>query len=342
MTTVQSGEALVEEIKNRQQISIEKLRRSDPQHNPRASNIHECARNIAYQVLDWEKKAPFDDWLLARFEEGRRQEVAVVQRLRSMGFEIIEQDINGQLTISIPEQNGSEFRRGEVLTGRIDGLIKWEDKWIPFEVKSLNPNLFAGIKTLDDFQKKPLYRRYLRQMQMYLFGRNAEMGIFILTDCQGHDIAIPIYLDLGEAEWILKHLEKAARAIKKREYPDRIPYDVSICGKCPFSTICLNDIINKPADMIENEALERDIERHEELKPLASEFDRIHDNIKETFKDIPKAIVGTRWRIQQVPSQRTSYEIPPEIKKEYAKKVPVNRLVIEDLNNKINNDLSLL
>lgn len=336
---------LIAELKKRQAETLSKLKRSDPQHNPRASNIHDCARNIAYQVLNWADKKPFDEWLIARFEEGRRQEKAVINRLRDMGFDLIDQDVNGQLTIAVPEQNGKEFRKGELLTGRIDGLIKWEDKWLPFEVKSLNPNLFKGIKSLEDFHKKPIYRRYLRQMQMYLYGRDAEMGLFILTDCAGHDMFIPVYLDYGDAEWILKHLEKAARAIKNREYPDRIPYDYQLCGHCQFAHLCLPDVINKPADMIENEELEADIARHEEIKPLAAEYDHLHNTIKETFKGIEKATVGTRFLVQNVPSARTVYELTPEaeeqiaeIKKEFSKKVPVTRLVIEDLQARVQNE----
>lgn len=338
MQTTATAETLAREIQTRAGDALAKARRQDPQHNPRASNIHDCARNIVYQVLDWDKKKQFDDWLLARFEEGRRQEKAVIERLRTRGFEIIDQDENGQLTIAVPEQSSKEFRRGEVLTGKIDGLIRWEDKWLPFEVKSVNPNLFQGIKTLEDFQKKPLYRRYLRQMQMYMLGRNAEQGIFVITDCLGHDLPIPVYLDLGESEWILKHLERAARAIKNREYPDRIPYDHDLCGKCTFAPICLQDVVNTPADFIENEQLETDLDRHEELKPLAGEYDDLHDKIKGTFKGIPKAVVGGRYIVQMVPSKRTTYELTPEaeaeiaeIKKAHSSVVPVERLVIQKI-----------
>lgn len=334
----QNAETLAKEIIRRRDEKLESLNRTDIQHNPRASNIHDCARNIAYQVLNWADKKPFDKWLLARFEEGRRQEKAVISRLREDGFEIIDQDIQGQLTIAIPEQDTPEFRKGEVLTGHMDGLIKWNGEWMVFEVKSMHPNLFRGIKDLSDFQKKPLYRRYLRQAQMYLVGRNMEMGLFILTDGMGHDLPIPVYLDYGDADWILKHLERVARAIRAHEYPDRIPYDYQLCGKCQFAHICLPDVINRPADMIVNEELEADIARHEEIKPLAAEYDHLHDTIKETFKGIEKAMVGERFLVQNVPSQRTVYELTPEaeaeiaeIKSVHAKKVPVTRLVIEDL-----------
>jgi hypothetical protein len=332
------ADALAQELARRRRESILKLQRSDPQHNPRASNIHDCARNIAYQVLDWEKKKPFDEWLLARFEEGRRQEKAVIDEIRADGFDVIDQDVNGQLTIAVPEQNGAEFRRGEVLTGRIDGMIKWEGQWLPLEVKSLNPNIFNSVKSLEDFSKKPIFRRYLRQMQVYLFGRNAEQGLFALSDCLGHRIYLPVYLDYGEAEWILQHLERAARAIKKREYPDRIPYDSELCGKCQFAHICLPDVINAPAAMIDNPALEADLDRHEQIKELASEYRELHDKIKNTFEGIEKAVVGGRFLVQNVPSKRVTYEIPAEIEAEiqemrrgYAKAVPVTRLMIQPL-----------
>lgn len=335
------AKSLAEEIDRRAQVAALDGARSDPQHNPRASNIHDCARNIVYQVLDWDKKKPFDRWLLERFEEGKRQELAVIARLRSRGFQVIDQDVNGQLTIAVPEKSSKEFRRGEILTGRMDGLIRWEDRWMPFEVKSLDPNRFRGIKSLEDFSRKPLFRRYLRQMQMYLYGRDEEQGLFILTDCLGHDLAIPVYLDYGEAEWILKHLEKAARAIKKQEYPDRIPYDQALCGPCPFAHICLNDVINRPAEMIENEQLEADLARHEEIKPLASEYKELHDKLKATFDGVEKAVVGTRFLVQSVPSQRMVYDLPAEaeadieaIKKAHGKRVPMNRLVIQDLESK--------
>ena len=329
---------LVDELYRRQEKALSELNRSDPQHNPRASNIHDCARNIVYQVLDWDKKKPFDSWMIARFEEGRRQEKAVIQRLRLRGFDIIDQDVNGQLSIAVPEHSTHEFRRGEVLTGRIDGLIQWNSEWIPFEIKSMHPNLFAGIKSLEDFNKKPIHRRYLRQIQMYLLGRGSEFGLFILTDGLGHDMFIPVYLDFGEAEWNLRHLETAARAIKRREYPDRIPYDARTCGSCQFAHLCLPDVINRPADLIENEELENDIARHQELKPLSAEYEKLHNHIKETFKGIEKAMVGTRFLVQNVPSQRTVYELPPEVdteinelKKAYAKKVPSTQLMIKDL-----------
>ena len=99
--------------------------------------------------------------------------------------------------------------------------------------------------------------------------------------------------------------------------------------------------------MIENEALETDIARHEEIKPLVTEFKHLHDKIKETFEGIEKAMVGTRFLVMNVPGKRMSYDNIPEniqeqvdglnkqivdLKAPYGK--PSCTLAIEDLDNK--------
>lgn len=335
------ADRLINEMMLRRKNALELDQRSSPQANPRASNIHDCARNIVYQVLDWDKKKTFDHWTLARFKEGKNQEKTVIDEIRSDGFDVIDRDENGQLTISIPEKQTEEFRIGEVCTGSLDGLIFWEGVWLPMEIKSIHPNTFKGIKSLDDFRRHPLYRKWPRQLLMYMYGKNKETGIFVLSDCLGHRMYIPVYLDYGEAEWILKHLEKAARHIKAKTYPDRIPYDRQQCDKCQFMTECLPDSMNKEAMLMENEELEAEIAEHEELKTQASRYRKIHDNLKATFKSIEKLIVGGRFLIQNLPSRKTVYNLTPEaeaqieeIKRSCSDKVPTQRLSILDLNKK--------
>lgn len=313
---------LIDELARRRIESLSTQRQTYQQKNPIASNIHDCARNIVYQVLDWDQKKPFDDWMIARFEEGRRQERTIIQELRQDGFEVIDQDVNGQLRIMVPEQDTAEFRQGEVLTGRIDGLIKWDGKWIPFEVKSVNPNKYNSIKSIDDFRKNPMYRVWSRQMQVYLLGRNAEQGIFILSDCLGHRMYVPVSLDYGEADWILKHLENAARAIKKREYPDRIAYNDQICGRCPFAHVCMPDVIHQGMEIIDSEDLEKKLNRRQELAPLAKEFEELDEEVKDTAKGYGKDLLVGRYSLFLKAGERTQYNVPDEIKKAYAEKVP--------------------
>jgi hypothetical protein len=321
--------ALAQEIIDRRKKELAGRINHYQRKNSILSDIGECERQMVYSVLDWDKKPLHDEELQARFDIGNLFEREIVRDLLGLGFSVN----HAQMPVEILGRGGVK-----IATGKIDGFIQYEGKKIPIEIKSMNPNVFNSINSVEDFNKKPWTRKYLRQLQLYLFGNNCEEGLFICTDCLGHWKLFPLYLDLGECEALLQRLERVYAAIQSKTYPDRITYDQSLCGKCPFSVICLADIINKPADFIDNPALEADLDRHEELKPMASEFDALHDKIKGTFKGIEKAVVGTKYLIQMIPSQRTTYELPPEIEKEiddlkksHAVKVPCTRLVIEKL-----------
>lgn len=316
------AEGLLEELQKRRKEAISKERKTYPQHAPRASNIHECARNIAYQVLDWDKAKPWDDWMLERFAQGRREEKAVIEELKADGFEIIDRDVNGQLTIAVPEQTTEEFRRGELLTGAIDGLIKWNDRWLPYEVKSMAPYIFNRINTVEDFKKSALHRKYLRQLACYCYGKNVEQGLFILTDTQGHRKYLILDLDYAEAEWILQHLEKAVRAIKKHEYPERIPYRSELCDKCQFVDTCLPDQVHLGMEIMDSQELEATLDRRAELEPLAKEFEAIDEEVKETLKGVGKDALIGHYSVFLKRGERTTYDIPEELKLAHSKKVP--------------------
>lgn len=293
------------------------------------SDVHDCERYMTYAVLDWDKRPMHDADLQARFDAGNVWEKQIVIELLGMGFDFQA----SQMPITITNRSGET-----IATGKIDGFIAWEGKKVPVEIKTMTLHLFDQIKSVEDFQKKPWLRKYTRQLMLYMFGNNVEHGLFLITNGLGSWKLLPLTLDFGECEALLQKLERVHEAIKKKVYLDRIPYDHTICGKCPFAITCLPDVINKAAEMIDNPALEADIARHEELKPLASEYDHLHDKMKETFANVEKAVIGTRWMILMAPSKRTTYQMPPEVeaeieelKKTHAKSVPMKRLVIQDL-----------
>lgn len=298
-------------------------------NNSILSDIGDCERQMVYSVLDWDKKPLHDAELQARFEAGKTAEREIVRELEGLGFDVVM----SQAPILIKN------RKGELIaSGKIDGFIKYEGRNVPMEIKSMNPNIFNQVKSVTDFQKKPWLRKYTRQLMMYMFGNNEEEGLFIVTDCLGHWKILPLYLDYAEAEQILQRLERVHDHIQAKSYPKRIVYDQSICGKCPFASICLQDILNTEADIMDDPEIESIIDRHEEIKPIAKEYDDLHDQIKGIFKDKEKSIVGTKYIIQNIPSQRTVYELPDdvkeqinEIKSQFAKPVPLTRLVIEKI-----------
>ena len=309
--------ALIDQIIARRKQELSKKLQSYPRAMSVLSDISECERQMVYSVLDWKDRQMFDEEVAARLEAGNVQEREIIGELIRMGFKVIL----SQQPVDITGKNGRKVARG-----KIDGMIEFERFRIPFEIKSMNPNIFNSIKSIDDFQRKPHLRKYLRQMQMYLFGNNLEEGIFILTDCLGHIKLLSVFLDYGECEAILLKLERVDMIVEKlrnvtdaearrAQYPDRIVYDSSICGHCPFSRTCLPDMTNQPAELVIDEVIEGKVARHEELKPLASEYDDLHDELKLKFAKVAKAIIGDKFILQNLPSKKTSYILPEEVEK---------------------------
>ena len=321
--------SLADSILSKRIQRLEGMATAYPRRNSILSDIGECERQMVYSVLDWEKRPVAQPDLQARFEVGKVFEREVVRELMDMGFQFEQSQAPVQI----------KNRAGELIaTGKIDGFIRWEGVRVPVEIKSMHPQIFQSIKSVEDFQKKPWLRKYTRQLQAYMFGNSCEWGLFIVGDCLGHWKMLPLALDYGEAEAILQRLERVHDSIKAKKYPDRIVYDQSVCGKCPFSAICLQDIIQTEAEIFDSPEWDAKLERHEELKPLAKEYEEIHENIKDSFKGVHKSIIGGRWLIQSVPSKRTAYELPEdvkaeidELKKNHAVLLPVERLVIEKI-----------
>lgn len=307
-------------IQKRNQLMSMKLARY-PRNNLILSDISDCDRCNVYSVANWQDRKMFGVDVVLKLEEGNLKEKHIISELLTMGFQVLLQ----AEPVEIKNRAGVMIARG-----KIDGKIKTDNKIIPFEIKSMSENIFNGIHTVDDFKKKPYLRKYTYQLLMYMFGNNVEEGLFIL-ECRNSWKLIPIYLDYGKCEWILQKLERAHEHIQAKTYPDRILYDQSMCGNCNFSLICLQDVINQPAEMIENQELNDTLDRIAEIKPISKEYDELYDKVKNVTKTVDKLIVNGNWILQNVPSQRTSYEVPEDIKKQYAVRVPVKRLVIEHL-----------
>jgi CRISPR/Cas system-associated exonuclease Cas4 (RecB family) len=297
-----------------------------PRNYQIASDISDCDRQVVYGVLNWQERKLFNEYVQAMLQRGNTEEVNVMKDLLDMGLKVIET----QTPFEIKNRAGAVICRG-----KIDGKILYEGKKYPFELKTMNINSFNGIRSLDDFQKKPHLRKYLRQVQLYLFGHEHEEGLFILTDLQGHYKLIPVYLDYGECELLLQRIEKNAEHIAAKTLPEKMNYNPAVCEKCPFAQICLPDTKTEGAQLIEDAELEDQLQRRAELAPLVSEYGDIDDEVKERFRTATDVFVGTSWRIFTIkrPGKRLDLKaIPEDIKKQY--EVPTETVIVKilDLN----------
>ena len=299
---VLAAEKLVEEIpaKRKADLTAKAQNRWMPK-NFYASGISECDRQMVHSLLDWDKRPLADAGLQAIFEAGKSEEARIVRMLSELGYEVIAQ------------QNPIQIRHpktGEIIcTGKIDGKILVGRSAVPVELKSMNPNAFARLNSAEDFAKSPFYRKYLKQMQLYLYGNGEEAGLFIVSDFRNIKVFI-VYLELEVCEQILKQLERCWDYVKAKKYPDPIEYRPEVCDYCPFEFLCTKTTCNKGAEFLESPELEQDVSRWLELKPLKAEFDALDKAIKEPLKKqgILNAVIGSKYQIVGRVQKRTTYD----------------------------------
>jgi len=244
----------------------EKEKRNYPCKSNRASSIgyfvpelSGCLRRGVYERTRWEDKEPYDAETLMIFEEGNRQERAVLKDLAEAGIDIIEQ------------QQAFEWK-SENITGHIDGVYVDGRETIPVEIKSMNPNIFQQMNSLDDFYKKPWTTAYLAQITLYMMHKNCEHGIFVLKDKSSgkiKQINVDLNYDLGES--CLKTAENINYHVDKGTLPERID-DRQKCKNCPFKLICLPDMAwGEPLKIKDDPAAEKKIDKYLELEEAKKE-----------------------------------------------------------------------
>lgn len=304
-----------------------------PQQRPNslyASRIPDCERQGVYEFTNFKDKAPFTWELMALFESGNVNEAAYKAQLRTLGLDLVEDGA----------PLSEDMRRKYNLGGYLDTRIKWEGSRIPIEMKLTNPNMFASIDGLgadvlktgeitQDMIERGIasmkrviwFRKYLRQLTVYLLGTGEEVGMFAFTDGRGGWKFVIVPLDYAEGERILKIAESIKGHVEAATLPDRIPYDHEICGRCAFLSTCIPDIANVPSIKIEgNQALAELLEAREAMLEKWKTVESINKKIKAFFEDV-KAGTFTlgNFIVTRKQGQRKTYEVPDEVKIKYLK-----------------------
>lgn len=282
----------------------------------RSSNIPECARQGVYSIIAYDKRKPFDTHLIARFEEGDRQETWVMQALTNLGQMLNFRVVESQSTFP------KEFVDKYHLTGTIDGKIAFDGRRVPVEVKSMNPNLFDNIKMVSDLIADPFYSRYYRQMQSYMAANNETECLLITTNCLGHwNFMVVPFCQADFDEMVVKKVEvindyakrNEGKAQEQWELPDRILYNEDHCAKCPFVHICVPDVTSGArVRFADDERMSALLDRREEIKPYADEFKSLDEAVKDDLKKLqePMLVVGD-WIIKGKPQKGRESIVPP-------------------------------
>lgn len=279
-----SIENLKIEIEQREEARLVAKRSQYQSKNCIASNLGECLRERYHSIVDWTKKPVADTWLQARFEEGNEQERKLLIKLMTLGYQLIE----NQKRFEIKDRKDRV-----ILTGKIEGKIKYQDKHYPFEIKSMNPNIYDGINTLEDMQKYSHTAKYPKQLMAYMFSENVDEGFFLLTDCLGHFKIIPVKLDYDMMEKEMQNCTFVMECVDKLGPPPHHK-DTAICRKCwAAKTCCFPSLdFGEGVTILDDPDLEQALKDRDVLQQSASNYDKLDKKVKERLKIIPHAVIG--------------------------------------------------
>jgi hypothetical protein len=282
-----------------------------PRNSNRASEAgHPCIRYLVLSRTANNLRAPHDVGLQRIFDEGNIHEGALMREMQDARLQIVEQ----QRAYEMPSVQ---------LTGRIDGKVSVNGTFVPLELKSCSPNVFAAIRDLspiDMLQSKYSWiRKYPAQILLYMLMEGAEYGLMVFKNkTTGEKIQKIFRLDgelLAYAESVLKKLETVNAHIELKTVPNAQLIDD--CKGCPFAkTACFpGDDYGPGIDILQDQALEERLNRRGELEAAAKEFEALDREIKETVKG-KSAVVGD-WLIESKECTRKNYDVPAELKKQY-------------------------
>lgn len=247
--------------------------KSYPQNTLRASSIgHPCDRYLYHSIKDWKERALHDAVLQSIFDEGALHEEDAIKQLKEMGFVVVEQQRSFQLDEPL-------------ITGHIDGILLWEEKTYPFDIKSIGPNDFNKISSVEDLTNshKVHQRQYPAQLQIYLLLTQSEYGCFILKNkLTGELKAIWMQIDYDYCDQILKKASRVYQALKESSPPQRTK-DIRNCEDCAFKHVCLPDLQYEGTPLIDNEELLKLLSKRYELLEHSKQFDQIDGEVKKFF-----------------------------------------------------------
>ncbi len=281
---------LCKEIEERRTVALTGRTSAYPRNNPIASDLSDCTRETALAVLHWKQRPLPEPWLKARFERGNLIENAALRELSDLGYTVRT------------ERTPFEIRDGKdriILRGKVDGFIARpnEKEDYPFEIKSMDPNVFRRITGPEDFEKFHYAKKYPRQLHSYLYANNKEEGFFLLDDCLGHWKLLPSVLDYAATETIIRQCEQAIEHLANGTLPD-FHRDPAVCRKCwAFGRVCDPPIEHQGLTIMASEEFEDKLNRRAELEPAYREYQDLDEDVKATVKGKDGLLVGP-WLIQ--------------------------------------------
>jgi CRISPR/Cas system-associated exonuclease Cas4 (RecB family) len=321
----------IEKIKSDIQTNLKGQCRVLPHNSNWASVLAKpCIREQVYYRLDWEKQSLPNEYLQGIFNTGLLVEDMTINTLNRIG---LSASPKWQL-LKIPDKiNDKALAEAQIGSVTDVFLIVYDENnkpvnLGPVEIKSIDPNKFKTINKIEDFQKHHWMRTYTGQLSVYMFGSNYQQGAFLLVNkTNWWDYKIfPYQLDFDFMQKLLNTAKLVNSFVQTKQYPDRID-DKNECKYCPFKTFCLPDECSDQIQLVDNEDFLALLEQRDALQEASKEYKELDDEIKERLTDNKDGtyLIGGKYQIKLSTYDRSSYDIPDDIKGKYAKKVPCRK-----------------
>lgn len=277
-------------------------------------DVHSCDRHNYYAMAHGDERARWNEPVQAKMDAGKARELENKRILSELGY---EPELANE-TVEI-KRKGRVLARGKTdLSVRRKGQPHGAPVY-PMEMKCMQPFMWEQIKTWRDLLRNVWTEKYLRQLMLYMFGKNIDQGLFLLDDFQGHWKLIAVPLDYDFIEDVLKKIEFAIDARDRGLPPERIPYDQQLCGFCAFGNICIPDIRRDPRlKVVDNKQLADALEVREANYEAWQKVERANALLKKFFEGVKEgAYTIGNFVVQRTVGRRKSLELPEDIKTKY-------------------------
>lgn len=275
----------------------------------RASSLgHPCLRFNVFERTRWQEKTLHDVAVQYRFDDGDMHERQVMRDLEDAGFQVFERHRDFSwpkfnITAHVDVKLVVEPWMVDAAPPEVQPLLQIGHA-IPAEVKSAAKFSWEKIQTVQDMRtsRYAYMQTYPAQLTVYELFSNEPIGLFLFKNKDTgrlKELWMPLDFEYGES--LLKKAEQINTCVQAGTIPAPIPWSDTICGRCAYQHICLPEARREALDLSDDPELEAKLKRRAELAQAATEYDELDKELKATFREKPKIMVGDflvqgRWQ----------------------------------------------
>ena len=325
---------IVKALDEKTEKNIKSLERTR-NHAHDAGWVDDCKRHLVLLRTQPDKLELHGLEMQRIFDEGKRQEVIIAQELTEAGFKLKR-----------PEPRGFVWEELE-LEGEIEYLVSEDDKsWFPIDFKTCSSYMYNEISRYKEggelLSSKHLWiRHYPAQNYLYTIRYKFDQGILFFKEkdkAQKHQVNCP--LEMQYIDRVIDGLEEVNKHVKKDTLPE--PVRVDACSRCGFmTTVCFpdSDEAKKKIRVYDDAEPEIKLEKRQALidagiKDKTKEFETLDKEIKGEFKSeefVDQELLIGDHTIKVGAYERSTHDIPKEVKEKYERSMTVFRITIKSL-----------